>query len=481
MRNYIIMNYISKTLASGAALTALLVPGVAFGMDFKAEPGTLGALLQKEEVGTLTDIKVTGEIDVRDMISLKNVRELVNLDLSNCTLVGYSSSIPVYENRTTFKEGEIPSYMFFGMPLKSVSFPSNTKIIGEGAFGGTALESLSLPGSLVEIGNHAFYDIAALKSVAFPARLTRMGEYAFANCSALENVNLSGTHLTRIEGHSFDGCVALTNVAVPTAVNWVGTEAFNRSAITSLSLPGLTGADDYALAGMIYLKEVTLNPGSNPGQGMVMGNGSLERVTGAPALVPALFAANCGALNASSVTEGAESLGAYSLRQTSGHQLMLGGSLSHIDDGAFAGMKDVQAVSAVSLGNRVPSLGSNVFEGWNRPEIELTVADNAVNDWKNDPEWGQFKIVASSLSEVEMIPSTDEGGITVTIENGSVLAYSPAVIRLAEIYDVAGNLVVSDAPESEEWLKDLTELPAGVLLVRIVTDKPAEKVVKIMN
>lgn len=475
------MRYNIKTLACGVALATLLVPGVASGKDFSAEPGTLGAALQKEEVGTLTDIKVNGEIDVRDMLSLKNVKELENLDLSNCTLAGYSSSIPVYENRTTFKEGEIPAYMFFGMSLKSISFPSNTKSIGEGAFGGAALESLSFPETLVEIGDHAFYDIATLKSVAFPARLTRLGEYAFANCSALKSVNLAGTRLKRIEGHTFDGCVALTSVSVPTALNWVGAEAFNRSAVTSLSLPGLTGADDYALVGMVYLKEVTLNPESNPGQGMLMGNGSLEYITGAPALVPALFAANCGMLNASSVTSGAESLGAYSLRQTTGHSLVLGGSLSHIDDGALADMKDVQSVSAVSLGDRVPSLGNNVFDGWNRPEIELTVADNAVSAWKNDPEWGQFKVVANSASEVEMVPATDKGGIIIKIENGSVWAYSPSVIRLAEVYDVAGNIVISATPESEEWSMDRDDLPTGVLMVRIVTAEPAEKVVKIMN
>lgn len=73
----------------------------------------------------------------------------------------------------------------------------------------TGLESVTLPSSVITIGNYAFYKCTALNSVNFGSVLN-IGSYSFAYCSALATVKLSGG-LESIEGTSFAECTSLKN------------------------------------------------------------------------------------------------------------------------------------------------------------------------------------------------------------------------------------------------------------------------------
>ena len=141
---------------------------------------------------------------------------------------------------------------FSGLKLKSVSIPAGVTRIGEGAFSYcSVLESVTLPSGLKEIGGDAFYSCWELRGIAIPSGVQRIGEFAFSccgiqtltlsavnasietaafrNCGSLTNVILA-PGMTEIGEAWFDNCVNLRSASIPVSVTRVGESAFNNCA-----------------------------------------------------------------------------------------------------------------------------------------------------------------------------------------------------------------------------------------------------------
>ncbi len=63
--------------------------------------------------------------------------------------------------------------------------------IGESAFVGKKITSVTLPSTLLTVGDNAFNGCAELTAIAIPAQVISLGESAFANCIALTEVSVS--------------------------------------------------------------------------------------------------------------------------------------------------------------------------------------------------------------------------------------------------------------------------------------------------
>lgn len=138
---------------------------------------------------------------------------------------------------------EIPQYAFYNNPLTSVTIGSGATAIGEGAFSNPtathAITSLTLPASITTIGNSAF-DGSLSNSVAsltLPRDLTSIGDYAFheARLGALTlNANLQA-----IGAHAFDHALSpgVTSVTIPPGVSSIGDYAFANNGISSVTIP----------------------------------------------------------------------------------------------------------------------------------------------------------------------------------------------------------------------------------------------------
>ena len=83
--------------------------------------------------------------------------------------------------------------------------------IGENAFNGSSLVSVSLPNSLNTIGVQAFYNCNKLEDVTLPEGLNSIGYSAFEGCSSLKEVTLPST-LTEIGASAFYDCHGLIAV-----------------------------------------------------------------------------------------------------------------------------------------------------------------------------------------------------------------------------------------------------------------------------
>ena len=82
------------------------------------------------------------------------------------------------------------------------------------------LTDVSLPESVVEIKDGAFWGCRNLKTITLPSQITVIGYNAFRDCSELESIEIPA-HVTTLGQNAFLGCAALCMavlIAVATAI-----------------------------------------------------------------------------------------------------------------------------------------------------------------------------------------------------------------------------------------------------------------------
>src|SRR5574344_1092249 len=84
---------------------------------------------------------------------------------------------------------EIYKEMFRGLDIKSITIPSNIKIINKNSFlYCETLDSVTIGDSVTDIKDFAFYACKSLKSVIIPSSVTKIGAEAFSNCKSLSSI-----------------------------------------------------------------------------------------------------------------------------------------------------------------------------------------------------------------------------------------------------------------------------------------------------
>ena len=149
--------------------------------------------------------------------------------------------------------------------LKEITLPERTSKIGAYAFspydhkGTIALETITIPASVTEIGDSAFGDMMTSKSnlktvifadaensrlttigakafyncrllteIEIPASVTSIGATAFSYCYALEKVTFAeGSKLTELGDTVFQFCRELIEIEIPSGVTAIGASAFS--------------------------------------------------------------------------------------------------------------------------------------------------------------------------------------------------------------------------------------------------------------
>ena len=85
--------------------------------------------------------------------------------------------------------------------------------------------SYTIPNSVTNIGDHAFYSCTSVSSVTIPNSVTNIGNAAFYICTNLTSVTI-GNGVTSIGWRAFYVCVNLTSVTIPISVTSIASEAF---------------------------------------------------------------------------------------------------------------------------------------------------------------------------------------------------------------------------------------------------------------
>jgi len=107
-------------------------------------------------------------------------------------------------------------------------------------YGCTSLASITIPGSVTNIGSGTFAACTSLTNVTIPSSVTGIGDWAFEGCTSLASITIPGS-VTNIAAHAFIYCTRLTAVLfegnAPSADRYV----FEDCPATVYYLPGTTG------------------------------------------------------------------------------------------------------------------------------------------------------------------------------------------------------------------------------------------------
>lgn len=142
--------------------------------------------------------------------------------------------------------------------LSSVSVPESMMSIGDFAFNGcTALASMSLPNSVIEIGPYAFCGCTGLTTFHIPTKVVEIRSNIFDGCMNLVSVGIPEGVKT-IDQCAFRDCIKLASISIPQTATFIGYGAFrNCSSLTTVTLPrDLYRMDGYAFDGCVNLKTV---------------------------------------------------------------------------------------------------------------------------------------------------------------------------------------------------------------------------------
>ncbi|QKX39421.1 leucine-rich repeat domain-containing protein [Metamycoplasma hominis] len=132
---------------------------------------------------------------------------------------------------------EIGEWAFYGCKnLKEVILNKGLEKIGAWAFSDTKIESITIPGSVKEIGEDAFNGCTNLKEVILNEGLEGIGWYAFSNTN-IESITIPGS-IKEIDKYAFSWCESLKEVILNEGLEKIGAEAFAGKNIESITIPG---------------------------------------------------------------------------------------------------------------------------------------------------------------------------------------------------------------------------------------------------
>lgn len=116
--------------------------------------------------------------------------------------------------------------LLFG--LKDGYIPEGTKVLGSFCFAYLGLKdsAISIPDSVVEIEEYAFYNASAPTTFIIPNSVTKIGYGAFQYCKNVQTLTISN-QIKKIEPWTFSGCSDLTSITIPDSVTIIDERAFD--------------------------------------------------------------------------------------------------------------------------------------------------------------------------------------------------------------------------------------------------------------
>lgn len=193
-----------------------------------------------------------GDITIPTTLSSKTVSRIGNQAFYQCnslTSVTIQSGIIAIDSEAFYQ----------CTALSSISLSDTVTEIGDNAFEGSGLTEITLPTSVKDIGEKAFFNCNALTTATVKGNVTIINERTFSECNLLESVELPNSVET-IDSNAFAKCPVLNNFAFPTGLKTINTHAFAMcAALTSAHLPvGVTTLETAVFGGCSSLSSVKL-------------------------------------------------------------------------------------------------------------------------------------------------------------------------------------------------------------------------------
>lgn len=257
--------------------------------------------------------------------------------------------------------------------LTSINLPDGLLTIGQEAFRGTGLTSVTIPAGVKRIESYTFYECDKLTTVTLPDGVEYIGSHAFYGCDIFESVSIP-TQVTKIDEYAFASCPKLaTPIVIPAGCQTIGNYAFSDNylipSVTFSEGSTLTTIGSYAFDECKKLEEVTL-----PESLTSLGNAAFQYCSSLQSFtfpanikeVPSSVLYYCSNLESVTLAAGTTRIGNssfYKCEKLSTINLD-GQPLTRIDNSAFG----YTALTSVTLPNTITTMGSSVFTNCSKLE-----------------------------------------------------------------------------------------------------------------
>ena len=320
---------------------------------------------------SLTEINVSGEnadySSVNGLVFNKDKTEIIcypqgKKDLSysipdSVTEIGESAFYGCGLTSITMSKSvtSIGDHAFFGCTsLASITIPDSVRYLGNAAFEFCCkLESVTLGSGIAYIGNSAFCHCTSLESITIPKSVTSIGDQAFFGCTSLTSITIPDS-VTSIGSWAFSRCTSLANIIIPDSITSIGSGAFNDcTSLTSATIGnGVTNiADADIFLYCISLTEISVNSenANYSSENGILFNKDKTKLICYPA----------GKKDSSySIPDSVTSIGLLAFAYSSLTSITIPDSVTSISGSAFG---NCTSLTSVTIPNGVTSIGDNAF------------------------------------------------------------------------------------------------------------------------
>lgn len=393
--------------------------------------GNLATVLTVGDLDTLTHLTLKGSLDSRDfaLFRSKKFYSLTDLNLKDVTIEAFGS----YPKNT--------------LPYKAFVFCID-------------LKNVTLPTSLVAIGDSAFYSCTGLKSVTILDSTRSIGIGSFRKCLKLNTVLLPSS-LTTIGDVAFDCCPVLTTMTLPASVTFIGKCAFVSNPLDTPIPDSIKHIGIGAFIGTNITKAII------PGQ--------LDSI-------PQALFRNCHDLASVSIPATVSYIGNSAFEGSGIAEINLPISIDSVRESTFS---DCAHLDVVNLPSSIKYIGEKAFQNCSAlPTITLPASISTIANYAFYNCSGLTSFVVESPTPIDLTDSyhvfdfIDKRICTLYVPKGSLYAYENAVgwndfVRISEVQDttthesgdttsIVKNVVISAgglrAALTDNELNNITEL-----------------------
>lgn len=345
-----------------------------------------------------------------------------------------------YIDRIVIEDGVtgIGKSAFSGDDFSSISIPDTVVSVGDKAFYNcNAYTDITFGGNIQSVGNLAFYT-STFTGVTFSGDVGSIGEKAFCGCLSLSSVTFAGD-VGPIGNSAFDGCYVLSSVTFSGDVDSIGDQAFYYTSLKELTIPGSVGSiGKRAFGGCSDLASVSI--GSMNGG---IGNYAFEY---------------CNSLKRIGLPDGLTEIGteAFSICDNL-EDVYLPGTITKIGKEPFRAcyeLTDIYYAGTEAQWRQIDGYGN--IEAWNeglpavtfnRPGFPETEAGDqqTLRDLIQDG-------IGAGVTKIELTGNIDLGNVSLVIEDGSnvLLDLKGHTISSSAdpVFTIVGDLTVKDSTET---------------------------------
>jgi hypothetical protein len=209
--------------------------------------GGLSAALNNTEKNTITNLTVTGTIDARDVLTMRdNMPALAVIDLGATTVEYYKGTLgTIIGQDVTYPANAFPKYAFSHsstyagkLTLTSIVLPATITSIESSAFQNcTGFTSFHIPYTVTFIDSWAFYNFGNPCPIVIPKNVSTLGNFAFEAINGPITVVFDNPTFKGVDGVLFNHakttliqCPASKtgSYTIPSSVTTIGLNAFSH-------------------------------------------------------------------------------------------------------------------------------------------------------------------------------------------------------------------------------------------------------------